>query len=196
MPDILHVANHEIFHVHVVHSCNTRPIFTTIFISSQVEEGERKEGDSVFRRYTYLTWNFLWVIPLGTTKENRKFNEIGTRREKLSRDTWTGRQQVWEIGQLLDQNDTVVYAGLQEGGNGVADQHGDHDWHYVSDLTGHLEHDNAHGYRVGHGAGECSCPDGSVASWKNDCILKKEEEKVEEFWIERSPGTIGVMMPP
>lgn len=78
--------------------------------------------------------------------------------------TRTGRQQVWQIRQLLDQNDTVVYARLKEGCDGIADQHGDHDRYDVSDLASHLEHDNAHGDSMRHCTGECSSPNGSITS--------------------------------
>jgi len=61
-----------------------------------------------------------------------------------------GRQDVGQVGQLFDHDDRVVERRLQQRRDGVGDEDGDHDGHYVPDLARHLRDDDADRDRVRH----------------------------------------------
>lgn len=75
-----------------------------------------------------------------------------------------GRQQIWQIWQFLDDNDAIVHGGLQQGGDRIRDQDGNHDGHGVRNLAGHLECDDADRHGVCHSTRKCSRTDQSVAA--------------------------------
>ena len=96
-----------------------------------------------------------------------------------------GWHDVRKVGKLLDQDDAVIAAGLEEGGDGIADEDSHQDWDAVRDLTSQLEHDHRDGDGVGDCSTECCCSDSCVSSRhdERDLITIPETKKpILEKW--------------
>ena len=79
----------------------------------------------------------------------------------------TARYNIWQIWQLLDQNNTVITRGLQHARHkiGYDDRHQHR--HTVGHLTGHLKYDDRYTDRVSDCTAESGGTDSCVASGKN-----------------------------
>ena len=67
-----------------------------------------------------------------------------------------GGNDVWEVGELLDQDDTVITAGSESPSDGVGHEDGDEYRDGVGDLARHLEHNDRDGDSVRHSSSEGS----------------------------------------
>ena len=82
-----------------------------------------------------------------------------------------GRDNIRKVGKFLDENNTVITARLEEGGDGVADEDGHQDRDAVGDLSSQLKHDHRDRDGVGHCAGERGSSNCRVAARHDEGYL-------------------------